>query len=98
MPYSIPGSTKILIYILWQQHYFLILVGTLCVCEFAMVPGVFILLYPPGREGTLFFLDIQLHNHQKVEKTLSVTILLWQDHWKTTQTTEKDELFMVLVI
>ena len=40
MPYSIPGSTKILIYILWQQHHFFILVGTLCVCEFAMVPGI----------------------------------------------------------
>ena len=64
MPYSIPGSTKILIYILWQQHHFFILVGTLCVCEFAMVPGVYILLCPPGRKGTLFFLHIQLHNHQ----------------------------------
>ena len=59
MSYSIPGSTKIL----WQQHHF-ILVGTLCVCEFAMVPGVYILLCPPGRKGTLFFLHIQLHNHQ----------------------------------
>ena len=65
MPYSIPGSTKILIYILWQKHHFFILVGTLCVCEFAMVPGVYILLCPPGRKGTLFFLHIELHNHQK---------------------------------
>ena len=67
MPYSIPGSTKnvIYIYILWQQHHFFILVGTLCVCEFAMVPGVYILLCPPGRKVTLFFLHIQLHNHQK---------------------------------
>ena len=65
MPYSIPGSTKILIYILWQQHHFLILVGTLCVCVFAMVPEVYILLFPPGSEGTLFFLHIQLRNHQK---------------------------------
>ena len=40
MPYSIPGFTKILIYIyiLWQQQRFFILVGTLFVCEFAMVP------------------------------------------------------------
>ena len=42
-----------------------ILVGTICVCEFAMVPGAYILLCPPGRKGTLFFLHIQLHNHQK---------------------------------
>ena len=64
MPYSIPGSTKILIYTLWQQHHFFILVGTLCVSEFAMVPEVYILLCPPGREDTLFFLPIQLQNHQ----------------------------------
>ena len=64
MPYSIPGSTKILIYILWQQHHFFILVGTLCVCEFAMVPGVYILLCPQ-EEKVLFFLNIQLHSHQK---------------------------------
>ena len=65
MPYVIPGFTKIFIYILWQQNHFFILVGTLCVCEFAMVLVVYILLRPPGRKGRLFFLHIQLHNHQK---------------------------------
>ena len=65
MPYSIPGSTKIIMYKLWQQHHFFILVATLCVCEFVMVPGVYILLCPPGRKDTLFFLQIQLPSHQK---------------------------------
>ena len=60
-----PIITRIYIYILKQQHHFLMLVGTLCVCEFAMVPGVYILLCPPGRKGKLFFLHIQLHSHQK---------------------------------
>ena len=66
MPYSIPGSTKILIHIYFgNSTIFFILVGTLCVCEFAMIPGVYILLCPPGRKGTLFFLHIQLHSYQK---------------------------------
>ena len=81
MPYSIPGSTKILIYILWQQHHFFILVGTLCVCEFAMVPGVYILLCPQEVRYTL------LHAHSAAQSSkrfkplsVSVTMLLWQGH------------------
>ena len=99
MPYSIPGSTKILIYILWQQHHFFILVGTLCVCEFAMVPGVYILLCPPGRKGTLFFLHIQLHNHQK-----DLNPSLWLYYYGKVivelenNTSNRKRLFMVLVI
>ena len=64
MSYSTPGSTKILIYF-GKSTIFVYLVATLCVCKFAMVPGVYILLCPPGRKSTLFFLHIQLHNHEK---------------------------------
>ena len=72
MPYSIPASTKILVYILWQQHHFLILVGILCVCEFAMVPGVYILLCLLPTHSAA--------QSSKGLRTLSVTILLWQGH------------------
>ena len=51
MPYSIPSSTKILT--LATAPFLFILVGILSVCEFAMVPGVYILLFPPGRRGAL---------------------------------------------
>ena len=44
-----------------------------------MVPGVYILLCPQGRKGTLFFLHIQLHDYQQ-HLNLSVTVLLWQGH------------------
>ena len=64
MPFVIRGSTKFL-YTLMTAPFSFILVGTLCVCQFAMTSGVYILLCPPGRKGTLFFLQIQLHNHQK---------------------------------
>ena len=85
MPYSIPGSTKILIYILWQQHHFFILVGTLCVCEFAMVPGVYILLCPQ-EEKVLFFLNIQLHSHQK-----DLNPYLWLYYGKVIAELEKNK-------
>ena len=65
MPHSIPGSTKNSYIDTLATAPFFILVGTLCVCEFALVPGVYILLCLPERKGTLFFLNIQLHNHQK---------------------------------
>ena len=55
MPYSVPSSTKILIY--FGNSTSFVLVGPLSVFEFAMVP------VSPGRKGTLFFLHIQLHNH-----------------------------------
>ena len=44
MAYSIPNSTKILA--LATVPFLFILVGVLSVCEFAMVPGVYILLFP----------------------------------------------------
>ena len=48
MPYSIPSSTKILTLV--TAPFLFILVGVLSVCEFAMVPGVYILLIPQGEE------------------------------------------------
>ena len=62
MPYSIPSSPKILTLV--TASILFILVGTLSVWEFAMVPGVYILLCSQ-EEKLLFFLHIQLHNHQK---------------------------------
>ena len=53
------------LYTLATAPFLFISVGSLCVCEFAMVPVVFILLCPLGRKGTLFYLHIQLHNHEK---------------------------------
>ena len=44
MPYSIPSSTKILTFA--TPAVLLILIGVLSVCEFAMMPGVYILLSP----------------------------------------------------
>ena len=41
MPYNIPSSTEILTFA--TAPFLLILVGTLFVCEFAMVAGVYIL-------------------------------------------------------
>ena len=54
MPYSIPSSTKI--FTLATVPFLFILVGAMSVCGF---------IVPPGRKGTLFFLHIQLNNHQK---------------------------------
>ena len=54
MPYSIPSSTKI--FTLATVPFLFILVGAMSVCGFTV---------PPGRKGTLFFLHIQLNNHQK---------------------------------
>ena len=48
MPYSIPNPTKTLT--LATVPFLLILVGILSVCEFAMVPGVYILLCPQEEE------------------------------------------------
>ena len=44
MPFSIPSSTKSLT--LATAPFLFILVGVLSVCEFTMVPGVYILLWP----------------------------------------------------
>ena len=48
MSYNIPSSTKILT--LATAPFLFILVGVLCVCEFAIVPGVYILLCPQEEE------------------------------------------------
>ena len=68
MSYSIPSSSKILN--LTTVPFLFILVSAVSVCRFAMVPGVYILLYPL-EEDVLFFLrariyiHIQQHNHKK---------------------------------
>ena len=74
MPYGIRGFIRILIKI-GNSTIFLILVGTLCVCEFAMVPGVYILLCSPGRRGTLLPIHSAGESSKRL-KTLSVTMLL----------------------
>ena len=43
MAYSIPSSTKI--FTLVTAPFLFITVGAMSVCEFAMVPGVYILLH-----------------------------------------------------
>ena len=48
MPYSIPSSAKILTLV--TAPFLFISVGALSVCEFAMVPGVYILLCPLEEE------------------------------------------------
>ena len=64
MPYSIPSSTKILT--LATAPFLVILVGILSVCEFAMVPGVYILLFPQEEEvhfwhhSNLFLISINV--------------------------------------
>ena len=56
MPYNITCSTKILT--LAIAPFLFILVDVLC--EFAMVPGVYILL-SSRRRGTLFFLSARIY-------------------------------------
>ena len=66
MSYSIPSSTKILN--LTTAPFLFILVSALSVCKFAMVPGVYILLYPLEEEvhsSSWGHGHIQQHNHQK---------------------------------
>ena len=69
MPYSIASSTKILT--LATAPFLFILIGALSVSEFAIVPGVHILLcIPPGRRGKTLLPQgtdehIQQHNHKK---------------------------------
>ena len=60
MSYNISRYTKILT--LTIASYLFILVGALSVCQFAMVPGVYILLCPKEEEvATLFFLRTQIY-------------------------------------
>ena len=83
MPYSIPSFTKILIY--FGNSTIFVLVGALSVCEFAMVPGVYILLCPQ-EEKVLFFLNIQLHSHQK-----DLNPYLWLYYGKVIAELEKNK-------
>ena len=66
MPYSILSSTKILTLAITP---FLFILVVQSVCEFALVPGVYILLSPRKKTCTLLPEDtdvhIQQHNHQK---------------------------------
>ena len=52
MFYSIPSSTKIITFT--TAPFLFILVGALCVCGFAMVPGVYILLCPQEEEAQMY--------------------------------------------
>ena len=78
MPYSITGSTKTLIYF-GNSTILFILVGTLCVCEFAMVPGVYILLCPQEEKEHSFSYIFNCAVIKRF-KLLSLTILLWEGH------------------
>ena len=92
MPQSIPSSSKILTLFLS--------VGVVSVCEFAMVPGVNILLCPRKKKCTLLpectDVHIQQHNHQK---DLNLFRSLFY-HCKGVVELEKTRrtVFMVLVI
>ena len=91
MPYSIPGSTKILIYILSQQQHFFILVGTLSVCEFVMVPGVYIFVSPRKKVHSSPY-TFSCTIIQNIKNPLSDYIIMARSllNWKTTRTTENN--------
>ena len=84
--YSIPSSTKILN--LTTAPFLFILVSALSVCKFAMVPGVYILLYLQEEEVHSSsrghrYIYIYIHSaaqSSKRFKPLSAAILLWQGH------------------
>ena len=84
MSYCIPSSTEILT--LTTVPFLFISVGALSICEFSMVQGVYILLWPKRKRYTL---RAQGHRYThsaaqslKRFKPFSVTILLWQGHYK----------------
>ena len=77
MPYSIPGSTKILIY--FGNSTSFVLVGPLSVCEFAMVPECTFYCVPRKKRYTLFPTHSASQSLKRF-KPLSVTILLWQGY------------------
>ena len=81
MSYSTPSSTKILT--LATAAFLFVLVDTLSVCEFAMVPGVYILLCSQ-EEMVTFFLKAQMYTLSstiiKRFQHLSFPLLLWQGH------------------
>ena len=67
MSYSIPSSIKILT--LTAAPFLFISVAALSICEFSMVPGVYVLLCPQEKRYTLLpegtDIQIQRHNHRK---------------------------------
>ena len=102
MPFSIPSSTKSLT--LATAPFLFILVGVLSVCEFAMVPGVYILLWPQEEDVCCSSWGHRCTHSaaqsSKRFKPLSVTILLWQSHcWIGKKTQARNLIvFMVIVI
>ena len=65
MSYSIPSSTKILNPA--TAPVLFVLFSALSVCKFAMVPGVYIFLYPLEEENTLLpeGTDIYIYKHKQ---------------------------------
>ena len=90
MPYSIPSFTKILIY--FGNSTIFVLVGALSVCEFAMVPGVYILLCPQEEKVHSSSYTFSCTIIKKIKNPLCDYIIMARSllNWKTTQTTEKD--------
>ena len=80
MPYTIPSSTKILT--LTTAPFLFILVGVLSVCEFAVVPGVYVLLWSQEEEvhcsSSGYRCTHSAAQSSKRHKRLPVTIFLWQ--------------------
>ena len=97
MPYSIPSSTKLLIYC-GNSTIFVYFSGhPLRICYGARSVHFTV---SPGRKGTLLFLHIQLHNHQK---DLNPCLRLYYcgkvivELEKKTQATKEDKLFMLVI-
>ena len=90
MPYSIPSSTKILIY--FGNSTIFVLVGNFSICEFAMVPGVYILLCPQEEKVHSSSYTFSCTIIKKIKNPLCDYIIMARSllNWKTTQTTEKD--------
>ena len=91
---SLPVLLK---FLLWQQHHF---------CLFFLAPSLWIccgarsvhFTVSPGRKGTLYFIHIQLHNHQR-----DLDPCLWLYYYgnfivELEKKNKKNKLFMVLVI
>ena len=96
MPYSIPSSIKVLIYFGNSTIFVHFSWHPLWICYEARSVYFTVSL---GRKGTLFFLHIQLHNHQK-----DLNPCLWLYYYgkvivelEKTQTTKEDKLFMLVI-
>ena len=95
MPYSIPGFTKILIYIYFGDSIIIfILVGTLCVRKFAYgARSVHFTVSPRKRRyihSSCYTFSCTIT--KKIKNPLCDNIIMARSllNWKTTQTTEKD--------